>query len=82
MERIVEVTAPKLIADGLFFVGLDVVDDKLIEINVLSPGGLDYCESIGLPNFTTTVVKAIERKVAYKKLYGNTLTNKELATMD
>ena len=82
MERIVAVTAPKLIADGLFFVGLDVVDDKLIEINVLSPGGLDYCEAIGLPNFTTTVIKAIERKVEYKKLYGDTLTNKQLATMD
>ena len=82
MQRIVEVTAPKLIKDGLFFVGLDVVDDKLIEINVLSPGGLDYCEAIGLPNFTTTVIKAIERKVEYKKLYNNKLANKVLATMD
>ncbi len=82
MQKIVEVTAPKLIKDGLFFVGLDVVDDKLIEINVLSPGGLDYCESIGLPNFTTTVIKAIERKIEYKKLYKNKLSNKVLATMD
>jgi len=82
MEHIVSVTAPKLIKDGLFFVGLDVVDDKLIEINVLSPGGLDYCEKIGLPDFTETVIKAIERKVAYKKLYGRSLSNKELATMD
>ncbi|MDX1463521.1 MAG: glutathione synthase, partial [Marinirhabdus sp.] len=82
MERIVEVTAPKLVKDGLFFVGLDVVDDKLIEINVLSPGGLDYCEDIGLPDFTTTVIKAIERKIEYKKLYKNTLENRVLATMD
>jgi len=81
MEKIVEVTAPKLIKDGLFFVGLDVVNDKLIEINVLSPGGLDYCEAIGLPNFTTTVIKAIERKVKYKKLYKNKIANKVLATM-
>lgn len=82
MQRIVEITAPKLIKDGLFFVGLDVVDNKLIEINVLSPGGLDYCEAIGLPNFTTTVIEAIERKIEYKKLYKNKLTNKVLATMD
>jgi len=82
MQRIVDITAPKLIKDGLFFVGLDVVDDKLIEINVLSPGGLDYTEKLGLPDFTETVVKAIERKVEYKKLYKNKLTNKELATMD
>jgi len=81
MKKIVEVAAPKLIKDGLFFVGLDVVNDKLIEINVLSPGGLEYCEDIGLPNFTTTVIKAIERKVAYKKLYNNQIANKVLATM-
>jgi glutathione synthase len=81
MQRIVDITAPKLIKDGLFFVGLDIVDDKLIEINVLSPGGLDYCEAIGLPDFTTTVIKAIERKMEYKKLYHNTLENKILATM-
>lgn len=81
MQRIVEVTAPKLINDGLFFVGLDIVDDKLIEINVLSPGGLDYCEAIGLPDFTKTVIEAIERKVEYKKLFKNNLSNKVLATM-
>ncbi|GEQ87246.1 glutathione synthetase [Patiriisocius marinistellae] len=82
MKRIVDITAPKLIKDGLFFVGLDIVDNKLIEINVLSPGGLDYCEAIGLPDFTETVIKAIERKVEYKKLYNNSLSNRELATMD
>ncbi len=81
MEHIVKVTAPKLIRDGFFFVGLDVVDDKLIEINVLSPGGLDYCEEIGLPEFTNPVIEAIERKVEYKKLYGNNFSNKELASM-
>jgi len=82
MKTIVDITAPKLINDGLFFVGLDIVDDKLIEINVLSPGGLDYCEAIGLPDFTETVIKAIERKVQYKKLYQGNISNRVLATMD
>ncbi|QDO95226.1 glutathione synthase [Formosa sediminum] len=81
MQHIVEVTAPKLIKDGLFFVGLDIVDDKLIEINVLSPGGIEHCEAIGLPGFTTTIIEAIERKVEYKKLYKNNISNKVLATM-
>lgn len=31
---------PQLIRDGLYFVGLDVIQGKLIEINVLSPGGI------------------------------------------
>lgn len=82
MQHIVDLTAPKLIRDGLFFVGLDIVKDKLIEINVLSPGGLNYCPDIGYPEFTETTIKAIERKVEYKKYYGSTLSNKVLATMD
>ncbi|MBT0607944.1 glutathione synthetase [Aequorivita echinoideorum] len=82
IERIVALTAPKLIRDGLFFVGLDIVKDKLIEINVLSPGGLDYCEKIKLPAFTDTVIEAIERKMEYRKYYKKTLSNRELATMD
>lgn len=82
IERIVELTGPKLIRDGFFFVGLDVVDDKLIEINCMSPGGLAYTEAIGLPDFTETVIASIERKIEYKKLNKNKLSNKELATMD
>lgn len=82
MEHIVALTAPKLIRDGLFFVGLDIVKDKLIEINVLSPGGLDHCEEIGMTDFTDTVIDALERKMQYKKYYQNKLSNRALATMD
>ncbi len=82
IERIVELTAPKLIRDGFFFVGLDVVDDKLIEINCMSPGGLAYTEAIGLPDFTDVVIESIERKIEYKKLNKRELSNKELATME
>lgn len=81
MKRIIEVTAPKLIKDGLFFVGLDIVKDKLIEINVLSPGGLDHFGEIGLPDFSDVVIDAIEKKVEYKKLYQGQISNRELATM-
>lgn len=82
MEHIVSLTAPKLIRDGLFLVGLDIVKDKLIEINVLSPGGLNYCEAIGMVDFTDTIVDALERKINYTKYYKNKLSNRVLATMD
>ena len=39
-SQMVEVVRPKLVADGMFLVGLDIVGDKLMEINVFSPGGL------------------------------------------
>ena len=81
IKQIVKITAPKLIRDGLFFVGLDVVKNKLIEINVLSPGGLDGLFKIGLPNFSDLVIKSIENKIEYKKYYGTSISNRELATM-
>ncbi|HET8838868.1 MAG TPA: glutathione synthetase [Flavobacteriaceae bacterium] len=81
IQRIVELSSPKLIKDGLFFVGLDIVKNKLIEINVLSPGGLDHFHEIGMPDFTTTVISSIEKKIEYKKLYAGQLANKTLATM-
>ncbi|MFA0964525.1 glutathione synthetase [Roseivirga sp. BDSF3-8] len=82
MKRIIRVTAPKLIRDGLFFVGLDVVGDKLIEINVLSPGGFEHFRDLKMPDFTDTVIDSIERKVEYKRLYEGLLSNRTLATMD
>ena len=38
--HIAEIVRPKLVQDGMFLVGLDIVGDKLMEINVFSPGGL------------------------------------------
>ncbi|MGB5941739.1 MAG: glutathione synthase [Leeuwenhoekiella sp.] len=82
IKRIVELTAPKLIRDGFFFVGLDVVDDKLIEINCMSPGGLSYAMDVGLPDFTDAVIESIERKIEFKTMNkNNEMSNKELATM-
>lgn len=37
MLHMVELVRPKLVADGMFLVGLDIVGDKLMEVNVFSP---------------------------------------------
>ena len=39
-HRIIDALAPTLRADGLFFVGIDVIDGLLSEVNVTSPTGL------------------------------------------
>ena len=39
--------APVLRAEGLFFVGIDVIDGRLSEINVTSPTGVREVESLG-----------------------------------
>lgn len=82
IQKIVDIVGPKLKRDGHFFVGLDVVKNKLIEINVLSPGGLDGLFKIGVENFSDVIIEAIERKIEYKKHYGSGIANRELATME
>ncbi|WP_029033240.1 glutathione synthetase [Salinimicrobium terrae] len=82
IQKIVDIIGPKLKRDGHFFVGLDVVKDKLIEINVLSPGGLDGLYKIGVDNFSDVIIEAIEKKVKYKQMYGSGISNRELATME
>ena len=37
-RKICKIISKNLLKDGLFFVGLDLIDDKIIEINVTSPG--------------------------------------------
>jgi IMP dehydrogenase/GMP reductase len=42
---------PKLIADGMFLVGVDIVGDKVLEVNVFSPGNLESCSDTGRRRF-------------------------------
>jgi len=37
---------PKLVKDGLYFVGIDVIGGKLVEVNVMSPGGITYISKV------------------------------------
>ncbi len=82
IEHIVSLIAPKLVRDGLFFVGLDIVQDKLLELNILSPGGIDHGKVTGMTDFADTIIAAIERKLQYKKESNNQLSNRILATME
>ncbi|QCR24017.1 glutathione synthetase [Pontibacter sp. SGAir0037] len=79
MLDLVELVRPKLIQDGMFMVGLDIVGNKLMEINVFSPGGLpDISEMEGV-DFSAPIIEALERKVHYKKTYGVQVDNKTVA---
>jgi len=81
MLTIAETVRPKLIQDGMFLVGLDIVGDKLLEINVFTPGGLNNLSQMYGVDFSLSVIEALERKVAIRKGYGETLSNRELATL-
>ena len=79
--KLAEMVRPKLVQDGMFFVGLDIVGDKLMEINVFSPGGLGSARLFEKVNFTRGVIAALERKVDYMKYYRRSFNNGEMATL-
>lgn len=79
--RVAEIVRPKLVQDGMFLVGLDIVGDKLMEINVFSPGGLGSAQKFEGVNFCRTVIEALERKVQYMGYYRRKFDNIEMSTL-
>ena len=79
--ELAEIVRPKLVQDGMFLVGIDIVGDKLMEINVFSPGGLNVMGQMYKTDFAVTVIKSIEKKVHYNDTYEDYLFNSRLATM-
>ena len=53
--------APALRAEGLFFVGIDVIDGRLSEINVTSPTGIREVERLGgIPLADLTIARLLQ----------------------
>lgn len=59
---------PKLVKDGLYFVGIDVIGGKLVEVNVMSPGGITYINKVykGKRKVEERVIDFLESKVLDK----------------
>jgi glutathione synthase len=79
--HIAEIVRPKLVEDGMFLVGLDIVGSKLMEINVFSPGGLGSARQFEGVNFADAVIEALERKVQYMGFYQRNFNNIDMATL-
>jgi glutathione synthase len=59
--------APRLRADGLWFVGLDVIGDWLTEINVTSPTGVQEINALDGVALEDDVIDFVERRLAAGK---------------
>jgi glutathione synthase len=81
MLQLADIVRPRLVEDGMFLVGLDIVGDKLLEINVFSPGGLGSAAMFEKVDFSAAVVDALERKIDYMKSCGRDFSNVALATL-
>ena len=57
----------KLIADGLFFVGIDLIAGKLVEINCISPGGIPRINRLNGDKLECKVIDFIEAKVEERR---------------
>jgi glutathione synthase len=79
--EIAEIVRPKLIEDGMFLVGLDFVGDKILEINVFTPGGLNAMHDLYQVDFAESVIEALERKVTQRNAYEGQIDNRTLATL-
>ena len=62
--KVAELLRPRLLEDGMFFVGADVVGDKVLELNVFSPGGLGSPELLTGVDFAPAVIEAMEKRAA------------------
>jgi glutathione synthase len=78
---VAEIIRPKLMADGMFLIGVDIVGDKILEVNVFSPGNLHSCSDLAGVDFAVPILEAIERKVAIKAQYSRAFDNRHLAIL-
>jgi glutathione synthase len=65
-REIVQAMGAKLVADGMWFVGIDVIGGKVVEINAESPGGMQSVERLYEIDVCPTVIEALERRTASK----------------
>ncbi|GAA4867769.1 glutathione synthetase [Luteimonas vadosa] len=79
--RVAEMIRPKLIADGMFLVGIDIIGDKILEVNVFSPGNLFTCSKMAEVNFAETIIDSIERKLEISREFPGQFNNRQLAVM-
>lgn len=79
--RIAEIVGPKLIDDGMYFAGLDIAGDRMMEVNVDTPGALNFIDDLSGIDFSGAVISDLERKVRLQRQYGGRLTNRQLAVI-
>ncbi|MCO4794946.1 MAG: glutathione synthase [Bacteriovoracaceae bacterium] len=77
-REVCRVVGQKLVLDGIYFAGLDIIDGKLLEVNVLSPGGIPRINKLNKVKLQRNVIDfielmhkkrddAINRKLSFRK---------------
>ncbi len=69
---------PQLVSDGIFFAGIDIINNKLIEVNVLSPGGIANVNRLNKTKVQKKVIDFIEDMIAKR----NDIINQRQAAIE
>ena len=59
-HEIVAALKPSLVEEGVFFAGIDIIGDMLIEVNVTSPTGLQEMSRFDGEDYHHRIIKALE----------------------
>jgi glutathione synthase len=70
--RICELLRPKLLADGLHFVSVDLAGGKILELNAFSPGGIHSLREIYRMDVAQIILADLERRVRLRQAYRGT----------
>jgi glutathione synthase len=70
-KKLCKYIGPKLIRDGLYFAGIDVIGEKLIEVNVLSPGGIMRINKLNRTKLQQRIIDFVENVINAKELVTN-----------
>ncbi|MGD9076563.1 MAG: glutathione synthase [Desulfobacteraceae bacterium] len=62
-KKICEEIKDRLVEDGLYFVGIDIIGNRLVEINCVSPGGIPRINRLENAKLEAKVIDFIEQKV-------------------
>ncbi|WP_345336722.1 glutathione synthase [Ferrimonas pelagia] len=81
-RRLCAAIGPKLVRDGLYFVGLDVIGSKLVEVNVLSPGGIARINKLNRVKLQRPVIDFAENIVQSRELLAQRKTEFRRAVED
>lgn len=71
-RRLCEILRPKLLADGLYLVTVDIVGNKILELNVFTPGGMHSVREVYGIDVADHIIRAIERRVRLRAAYRTT----------
>jgi glutathione synthase len=57
------------VKDGLYFVGIDIISGKLVEVNVMSLGGITYINKVKITGKSNQFLesKVLEQSAAFRR---------------